>query len=262
MKKIALSLFVIATSGAYVWDQSGRQPAGDLLGSAIPAGDIGTGGSPPRAQNIATAQPAVVRQVAPFAAPEAVAPQPADPSATETSVSAANPQTDITTVASSDASTADAPPLPAADATASATVVADAAPPPAAQVSSPLNVPMPRLRPSRRVAQVNATPVAMTVAANGFGYTDGAYTGPVTDAYYGLIQIQAIVQGGRLVGIKVVQYPSDRRTSIAINRQALPMLRDEVVAAQSANVDIISGATLTSEAFIQSLGGALRQAAS
>jgi uncharacterized protein with FMN-binding domain len=70
------------------------------------------------------------------------------------------------------------------------------------------------------------------------------------------------VQGGWLAGIKVLQYPSDRRTSVAINHQALPMLRSEVVAAQSAKVDIISGATLTSEAFIKSLGGALRQAAS
>ena len=85
---------------------------------------------------------------------------------------------------------------------------------------------------------------------------------PVVDAYYGLVQIQAVVQGGRLAGIKVLQYPSDRRTSVFINRQALPMLRDEVVTAQSANVDIISGATLTSEAFIRSLDAALRQAKS
>jgi uncharacterized protein with FMN-binding domain len=102
---------------------------------------------------------------------------------------------------------------------------------------------------------------AMTVAGNG-GYTDGSYTGPVADAYYGSVQIQAIVQSGKLASINVLQYPSDRRTSIAINGQALPMLRNEVVAAQSANVDIISGATLTSEAFIQSLGGALKQAIS
>ena len=105
-------------------------------------------------------------------------------------------------------------------------------------------------------------PVALggTAKAASLGYVDGAYTGPVTDAYYGNMQIQAIVQNGRLAGIKVLQYPSDRRTSIAINRQALPMLRDEVIAAQSASVDIISGATLTSDAFIQSLGGALRKA--
>ena len=82
------------------------------------------------------------------------------------------------------------------------------------------------------------------------------------DAYYGIIQIQALVQGGQLTALKVLKYPSDRRTSISINRQALPMLRDEAIRAQSANVDIISGATLTSRAFSQSLRGALKKASS
>ncbi len=93
-------------------------------------------------------------------------------------------------------------------------------------------------------------------------YKDGAYTGPVVDAYYGLMQIQAIIKGGRLSSIRILKYPNDRRTSIFINRQALPMLRDEVIRAQSAQVNIISGATLSSEAFIQSLGAAMSQAAS
>lgn len=93
-------------------------------------------------------------------------------------------------------------------------------------------------------------------------YADGVYTGPTADAYYGLIQIQALVQGGQLAALKVLKYTSDRRTSININRQALPMLRDEAISAQSANVDIISGATLTSRAFIQSLRGALKKASS
>ena len=103
--------------------------------------------------------------------------------------------------------------------------------------------------------------VAMTTSSGG-GYADGAYTGPAVDAYYGLVQVQAIVQSGRLVAIKVLQYPAHRRTSVFINRQALPILRDEVVQAQSANVDIVSGATLTSEAFIRSIDAAMRQARS
>ena len=99
-------------------------------------------------------------------------------------------------------------------------------------------------------------------AAGAAQYKDGAYTGPVVNAYYGLMQIQAIIKGGRLTSIKVLQYPNDRRTSIFINRQALPMLRNEVISAQSAYVDIVSGATLSSEAFIQSLGAAMTKAAS
>jgi uncharacterized protein with FMN-binding domain len=99
------------------------------------------------------------------------------------------------------------------------------------------------------------------MTARASGYVDGVYTGPAADAYYGLVQLQAVIENGRLSAIKILQYPSDRRTSVYINRQALPLLRDEAVAAQSAKVDIVSGATLTSRAFIRSLGGALKQAA-
>ncbi len=91
-------------------------------------------------------------------------------------------------------------------------------------------------------------------------YANGTYTGPVTNAYYGAMQIQAIVSGGKLSAIRVLQYPDTHGASISINSQALPMLRNEVIAAQSANVDIISGATLSSDAFIRSLNGALSKA--
>lgn len=128
-----------------------------------------------------------------------------------------------------------------------------------APVLAVVDVPLPRLRPEYRVTRASATRAVVTVAA-GAGYADGTYTGPTVDAYYGLVQVQAIVQSGRLAAIKVLRYPSDRRTSLFINRQALPMLRDEVIRAQSAKVDIISGATLTSKAFIRSLDAALRQA--
>ncbi|HEY9011113.1 MAG TPA: FMN-binding protein [Devosia sp.] len=113
--------------------------------------------------------------------------------------------------------------------------------------------------PSTSVPRAEITNAAMTTAA-GKGMSDGTYTGPTTDAYYGPMQIEAVVQNGKLVTLRALQYPSDRRTSLVINRQALPMLRDEAIAAQSADVDIITGATLTSKAFIRSLAGALAQA--
>ncbi len=95
------------------------------------------------------------------------------------------------------------------------------------------------------------------VAADSRRYRDGNFTGPVTDAYYGPIQVRVTVQGGRLVSIDVPQYPADRRTSRAINSHALPELQSEVIRAQSAHVDIVSGATLTSRAYIRSLNAAL-----
>ena len=90
--------------------------------------------------------------------------------------------------------------------------------------------------------------------------SDGVYTGPAVDAYWGQIQVQATVQNGQIVSLKMLRYPSDRRESLFINQQSLPRLRDEVVRAQSAKVDVVSGATLTSLAFMRSLDGALKQA--
>ncbi len=91
-------------------------------------------------------------------------------------------------------------------------------------------------------------------------YKNGNYIGSVADAYYGNIQVEAVVQNGRLADVQILQYPNDRSTSIMINSQALPYLRSEAIQAQSASVDIISGATDTSMAFQQSLASALSAA--
>ncbi len=91
-------------------------------------------------------------------------------------------------------------------------------------------------------------------------YKDGVYTGSVQDAYYGNVQVQATVSGGKITGVQFLQYPNDRSTSIYINSQAMPYLQQEAIAAQSANIDIVSGATDTSQAFVQSLASALAQA--
>jgi uncharacterized protein with FMN-binding domain len=91
-------------------------------------------------------------------------------------------------------------------------------------------------------------------------YRDGSYAGQVVDAYYGYVQVQATVAQGRLTDVQILEYPNDRRTSIRINNYAIPYLTQESLHAQSANVDIISGATLTSEAYIESLASALTSA--
>lgn len=88
-------------------------------------------------------------------------------------------------------------------------------------------------------------------------YIDGSYTGIPADAYYGTVQVKAVVQNGKLVDVTFLQHPSDRSTSRAINNQAMPMLTQEAIVAQSAQVDGVSGATFTSQAFQQSLASAL-----
>jgi len=119
--------------------------------------------------------------------------------------------------------------------------------------------PLPRPRPTPPPAAIQSA--ASTAAArSGGGLQDGTYTGSSENAYYGRVQVQVTITGHRIAAIKVLDYPKDRRTSRYINSQALPLLQQEVVAASSANVDSVSGATLTSEAYLRSLDKALSQA--
>jgi len=97
-------------------------------------------------------------------------------------------------------------------------------------------------------------------SASSTAYKNGTYTGPQIDAYYGMVQVEAIVQNGKIANIQFLEYPNDRRTSQRINSIAMPYLQQEAIQAQSANVDIISGATLTSQGFIMSLQSALSSA--
>ena len=92
-------------------------------------------------------------------------------------------------------------------------------------------------------------------------FKDGTYTGSVASAYYGNVQTQAVIQGGALTDVNILQSPSDQGTSRYIASMSLPTLKSEAIQSQSANVDAVSGATYTSAAFVQSLGAALAQAA-
>jgi uncharacterized protein with FMN-binding domain len=114
--------------------------------------------------------------------------------------------------------------------------------------------------PSATPIPLTDTPIPPTATPQG-QYKDGVYTGPTVDAFYGLVQVQATVQDGKLSQVQFLNYPHDRRTSQQINSQAMPWLTQEAIQVQSANVNIISGATLTSQAFAQSLYDALNQAA-
>jgi uncharacterized protein with FMN-binding domain len=91
-------------------------------------------------------------------------------------------------------------------------------------------------------------------------YKDGTYTGPVTDAQWGYVQVQAIIQNGQISDVKWLQFPNERSYSQYVNSIADPQLTTEAVQAQYAQVDIISGATDSSMAFMQSLASALSQA--
>ncbi len=138
---------------------------------------------------------------------------------------------------------------------------------PAAPVTPLISTPVPTEPPPKKTTQTPApTPVPTptptpTPAPKPKGlYNEGTYTGNRADAYYGIVQVQATIQGGKIVDVQFLQYPNDRSTSRYINGQAMPYLKQEAIQAQSANVDIVSGATDTSIAFQESLGAALAQA--
>jgi uncharacterized protein with FMN-binding domain len=102
---------------------------------------------------------------------------------------------------------------------------------------------------------------AITTTTNG-AYRDGSYTGIQADAHWGTVQVQAVIANGQIGDVQLTDYPNHRSRSVEINRRAMPILMREAIQSQQADVDIVSGATDTSEAFIQSLDSALRQAAS
>jgi uncharacterized protein with FMN-binding domain len=91
------------------------------------------------------------------------------------------------------------------------------------------------------------------------GYT-GSVTGPVVATPFGNVQIQATFSGGKIVNITTLQTPSDRTRSQMIAQYAVPILQSEALAAQSAQINGVSGATYTSTGYAQSLQGALDQA--
>jgi len=103
-------------------------------------------------------------------------------------------------------------------------------------------------------------PAPTSASSNSSGYKDGTYTGPTVDVNYGLVEVQATIRNGKIAQVQFLQYPSDRRTSQQINAIAMPYLQQEAIQVQSANVDIVSGATLTSEGFQMSLQSALANA--
>ncbi len=106
-----------------------------------------------------------------------------------------------------------------------------------------------------------ATPVTTPTPVTSTGeYKDGTYTGSVANAFYGNIQVAATISGGKLSDVQFLQYPNDRGESVQVNTSAMPKLKSEAISAQSAQVNVVSGATQTSQAFIESLGNALAQA--
>lgn len=118
---------------------------------------------------------------------------------------------------------------------------------------------------SRAVTSAHPSPSSsssssQTNAAASGGFQDGTYTGSSADAQWGTVQVQAVITNGQVSDVQFLQYPNHRSRSQTINQQAMPILTQEAIQSQQADVDVVTGATDTSDAFIQSLAAALTQA--
>lgn len=88
---------------------------------------------------------------------------------------------------------------------------------------------------------------------------DGTYTGSSVQNPFGTVQVQVTISGGKITSVKVPQYPTGHHSD-EINQQAVPTLVNETISAQSSQVDMVSGATFTSQGYTTSLQNALDQA--
>ncbi|MGZ4596864.1 MAG: FMN-binding protein [Actinomycetes bacterium] len=108
-------------------------------------------------------------------------------------------------------------------------------------------------------SQSQATPKT-TSGGSGGGGGSGTFTGGVVDTQWGPVQVQIKVSGGKIRRATAVVYPSGNGRDAEINSYALPVLAQEVIAAQSAHIDQVTGATVTSDGYIASLQSAIDKA--
>ncbi len=128
--------------------------------------------------------------------------------------------------------------------------------------------------PSRPVA-VAPTPTAGTTASPGGAVSSPPASAPASSAprggiqqvdgsvvstRFGDVQVRLIELGNRITDVQALQLPFDRRRSLEISQFVEPILHDEALQAQSAQIDAVSGATYTSEAYSRSLQSALDHA--
>jgi uncharacterized protein with FMN-binding domain len=109
----------------------------------------------------------------------------------------------------------------------------------------------------------NATAAPTPTTASGTktaAYRDGTVQGPVISTRYGDVQVQVTISGGAITDVTALQLPSRDGRSQRIASIAEPILRQEALTAQSAHIDLLSGATYTSDGYARSLQSALDSA--
>jgi uncharacterized protein with FMN-binding domain len=106
-------------------------------------------------------------------------------------------------------------------------------------------------------ASGSAAPANSTSAKSGAAKT---VTGAAWPTIYGPVQVRITVTGGKVTAVAAVEYPTGTPRDYQINAFAIPQLNAEALAAGSAKIDTVSGATYTSGGYVGSLQNALDKA--
>lgn len=203
----------------------------------------------------ATALPATAAPTRALAQPTAVAVQPTTVAPTAAAVQP-------TAVQPAPVQQAPLQPVTAQASSAQPTVVSapQDATPPTAVAAQPTAVPaQPTRVPATTVpTRVPASPTT-AVAAKG-ALHDGTWTSDAIQTNWGPIQVEMVVENGRITDVASVQYPQSRSRSLQISRSALPVYAEQVVSMQSARVNSMSGATQTARGFQQAVQTAIQKA--
>lgn len=143
--------------------------------------------------------------------------------------------------------------------------LAVAAPPAIASASSPTPSAAASPAPSTAASPTPSAAAAPSTASStgtstGTGTGTKTVTGTAADTRYGPVQVQVTVTDGTVTAVAAVDYPTQERRDYEINAYAIPQLDKEATAAKSAQIDMVSGATYTSQGYLTSLQSALDQA--
>ena len=115
-----------------------------------------------------------------------------------------------------------------------------------------------RETPAAIAPAAGGAPTSAPIPSGAAGSTKAA-TGNSVDTRWGPVQVKVTLSGDRITDIAVLDAPANNPRDVEINDYALPVLKQEALAAQSAQIDTVSGATYTSEGYIGSLQSALDQ---
>ena len=102
--------------------------------------------------------------------------------------------------------------------------------------------------------KTSPTPTPTPTVTSGAGCQGQTVDGPTVSTRWGPVQVEAVISAsGQICDVDAIQSPDSHGRSVRINQQALPILHTEVMQAQSANINGVSGATITSVGYARSL---------